>query len=213
MATIHPVQIKQRGESYQLCYYNPAGERRRISAGKDYHHAQRLAVRFEDWLLDGKDPEREIERAREREAARSMTIRELFPLFMQRHGVQRGRSTQKFYNDSMANFCRCPAIADAPIGDIRKSDVIDSMHARMEMDGVKASTVNKDLAFLKCMLAKAVEWDILEYHPLQGIKKFKEDGKRDIDRSRPGSSSKNCPIPWMTLSSSPFTPASGRRTS
>ncbi len=181
MATIHPVQVKQRGASYQLVYYNPKGERRRISAGKDAQHAQRLAIKFNDWLIEGKDPEREIEQARQREQAQSITIRDLFPLFMERHAFQRGKNTQKFYRDSMKNFCRCPAIADVPISDIRKSDVIDFMKLRMEEGGVKASTVNKDLAFLKCMLAKAVEWDILEYHPLQGVKKFKEDGKRDID--------------------------------
>ena len=50
----------------------------------------------------------------------------------------------------------------------------------MKTDGVKAATVNKDAAFLKCMLSKAHEWDVLDSNPLKGFKLFKESGKRDV---------------------------------
>lgn len=180
MAIFRPVTIKKRGESFQICFYNSFGERRRLSVGKDERYAQRLALKIENWLIDGKDPEREIERARLREQTQSMTIRDFFPVFMQRHGSQRSKSMQISYNGSMQNICRYTALSDAVLCDITRSVVIDYMHERMKVDSVKAATVNKDAAFLKCMLARAVEWDILEVNPLQGLKLFKEDGKRNV---------------------------------
>ncbi|MFC1528800.1 tyrosine-type recombinase/integrase [Candidatus Latescibacterota bacterium] len=56
------------------------------------------------------------------------------------------------------------------------------MNARKE-EGVKSSTVNREKAFLSCMLSCAVEWDLIDHNPLQGLKSFKEPKKRDIDIS------------------------------
>lgn len=62
MATFKPVTINKRGTPCQLVFYTPAGERRRIWAGKDERRAHKLAAKFEDWLVDGKDPERKWRR-------------------------------------------------------------------------------------------------------------------------------------------------------
>lgn len=175
-----PVKIINRGNSYQLYYYNPRGERRRISVGNDHQQAQRLALRFTDWLMEGKDPEREVNNAQHSEQSKAITISDFFPTFIERHGTIRSKKMQLSYQNSFKNICRCPLIVDAEIGSLSKSFVLDYMHERMKMDGVKAATVNKDAAFLKCMLSKAVEWDILDHNPLQGLKLFKDDGKRDV---------------------------------
>ena len=71
MATIKPVQISKRGKSYQLYYYSPNGERKRISVGSDQHQAQRLVAKFSNWLMHGKDPEAEIEKAKAEEKAKN----------------------------------------------------------------------------------------------------------------------------------------------
>ncbi len=175
-----PVQIKQRGCSYQLYYYNPNGERRRLSVGSDYQQAQRLVVKFADWLLKGKDPECELRKAQKKEEAKAITLRELYPVFMERHGKLRSHKMQISYKNSFKNICRCPSLIDIEIGVVSKSLVLDYMHERMKVDNVKAATVNKDAAFLKCMLSNAVEWNILDHNPVQGLKLFKEDGKRDV---------------------------------
>ena len=70
MAKIKPVRIvKTKYCTYSLHFTNPDGRRRRLSIGKEYQYAQRLAVRFSDWLLEGKDPESEIEQAQKTESA------------------------------------------------------------------------------------------------------------------------------------------------
>ena len=89
-----PVDIVKRGKVYRLHYYNPDGLRRRLTVGSDFHHAQRLAFKYTDWLLGGKDPEREMERAKQNEKAKQLTLREFFPEFMERHGRFQSRKMQ-----------------------------------------------------------------------------------------------------------------------
>ena len=104
MDDFKPLKIKKRGKSYQLCYYNPRGERRRISTGSDYQQAQRMAVRLSDWLLEGKDPEREIKRAQQEEQKKLITLRELYPLFMQRHGSLQSKNMTVFLSNTTGFF-------------------------------------------------------------------------------------------------------------
>ena len=54
----HTVRIIKRSDadSYQLVYYNPAGRRVRIGAGKHEGLAYQKAARFTEWFLEGKDP-------------------------------------------------------------------------------------------------------------------------------------------------------------
>jgi len=44
---------------------------------------------------------------------------------------------------------------------------------------VSPATVNREIAFLKTMFNKAVEWGRLELSPLKNVKKFKEDNGRE----------------------------------
>ena len=78
--------IKESYGTYSLHFINPDGRRRRLSVGKDLQTAQRLSVKFTDWLMEGKDPEREHERTKNREQAHSITIKEFYPKFFERHG-------------------------------------------------------------------------------------------------------------------------------
>ena len=178
---IKPVKLVKRGNAYQLYYYNPDGRRRRLSVGSDQGLAQRLSIKFTDWLLEGKDPEREMERAKQTEKARSITLKEFFPEFMARHGNNQSKGMISRYHDFFNNICRCPAMAEVPISGISKRLMIDYMKARMEQDGVTPATVNREASFVRGMLNRAVEWEILDYNPLQGIRLFKEPEKRDVN--------------------------------
>jgi hypothetical protein len=55
-------QLRKRGNKYQIDYISPDGWRRRLSAGRDFRVAIHLRIKYDNWLLDGKDPEREGER-------------------------------------------------------------------------------------------------------------------------------------------------------
>jgi len=52
--------------------------------------------------------------------------------------------------------------------------------------GTKPATVNRDMTALKAALSKAVEWNMLEAHPLTKVKPAKVDGKKKIRFLDPG---------------------------
>ena len=180
MAKFIPVKIIKRGKSYQLYYYNNRRERRRLSVGSDYQQAQSMATRFTEWLLEGKDPEHVMKKAQMRKEKNAITLRDLYSIFMERHGKLRSYKMQLSYENSYKNVFRCPSLINTEIDFLSKSLVLDYMHTRMKNDCVKAATVNREAAFIKCMLSKASEWDIIDINPLEGLKLLQEAEKRDV---------------------------------
>lgn len=181
MAKINIVRIiKTEYGTYSLHFINPDGRRRRLSAGSDYQYAQRLQLKFTDLLIEGKDPEHDIEQVNQKRRTGSITIKDLFPVFMSRHGVHKSPKMQVSYKSSFKNICRCPQLADAEIRSVSKGIVLDYMHSRMNQDKVSAATVNREAAFLKVMLSCAVEWEMMDHNHLQGLKRLREAEKRDV---------------------------------
>ncbi len=184
MAKLNSVRsVKTEYGTYSLHYVNPDGRRRRLSVGSDEQHAQRLAIRFNDWLLESKDPEQELERTEKAEKAKRITVRDFYPVFMERHGNMQSKSMQTLYRIYYNNICRCSQLADIPLSAISKGIMLDYMHARMKIDKVSPAMVNREAAFVRCILSRAVEWDILLYNPLSKIRLFKEAEKREVDVS------------------------------
>ncbi|MFC1694135.1 tyrosine-type recombinase/integrase [Candidatus Latescibacterota bacterium] len=181
MARIKTVKVIKRGKSYQLYYYSPRGERRRLSTGIDYQQAQRLAIKFNEWLLYGKNPEIELKKAQLKEQTKAITLREFYPFFMERHGSLQSKNMQELYHYRFNNIGRCPQLADIPISSISKKNMLDYMNLRMKQDGISSATVNREAAMIKSMLFRAVEWDIIEHNPLQGLKLLPETKKRDVN--------------------------------
>ncbi|RDH84504.1 MAG: hypothetical protein DIZ80_03220 [endosymbiont of Galathealinum brachiosum] len=58
--------------------------------------------------------------------------------------------------------------------------IIDKWRSDRKKAGISASTINRDIASLKSALSKAVEWRIIDTHPLSALKPFKTDGKVNV---------------------------------
>jgi integrase len=67
------------------------------------------------------------------------------------------------------------------MGNITKRLVLDFMHSRINQDGISPATANREMAIIKCIFSRAVEWDILSCNPLSGLKTLKEAEKRDVN--------------------------------
>ena len=97
--------------------------------------------------------------------------------------MQQSQNMQASYRNSFKSLSRCPQLVDVPIGDVSKAVIIDYRNLRMQQDGVKPATVNKEVDLVKGMLSRAVEWDILEYNRIHGLKRLPECEKREVDLS------------------------------
>ena len=166
-----------------LDFINPGSQRRRLSVGSDAQQAQRMAIKFMDWLMEGKDPEREMEHAKQAEKARGITLKDFFPVFMVRHGSRQSAKMQLFYHERFSQINRCSELINCPVSEISRHLMTDYMQLRIKQDKFSPATVNREAAFIKGMISRAVEWDILENNPLQRLRLFKETGKRDISIS------------------------------
>jgi len=164
---------------WTLDYFNPEGRRRRFQADSE-DEARRLAVKFSDWLLEGKDPEAEIKRARQEAQAKALTLREFFPVFMARHGSRQSNNAQILYQGFFKNFCRCPQLIDRGLSEINKSIAVDYAELRMKKDGIKPATANREISLLRNILSRAVEWEILQHNPLANYRMLREADKREV---------------------------------
>lgn len=58
--------------------------------------------------------------------------------------------------------------------------VIEKWRSERLKAGIKASTVNRDITTLKAILSKALEWDVLDKHPLAKLKRLPTDNLKRV---------------------------------
>jgi integrase len=58
--------------------------------------------------------------------------------------------------------------------------LIDKWRTSRLKQGIKASTINRSISALRAMLSKAVEWNVLEAHPLRKLKPLKVDSSPNV---------------------------------
>ena len=175
--------VKTKYGTYSLHYTNLDGIRRRLSVGPDEGFAYRRANQFEGWILEGKDPERELQRVRQEENAKQITLKEFFPEYMERHGPHLSERTKEQYRFRYKMISQCQEILDCPLVHITKRMVLDYMNRRISRDGVSNATANRESTFIKGILSRAVEWDLLKYNPLSRLRLLSEASKREVNLS------------------------------
>jgi integrase len=182
MAKIKKVRVtKTEFGTYQLNFTNHRGKQRRLSAGKDEEYAQRLRIKFQDWLNEGLNPETEMEREQRYLDNGVISLKTIFTEFMERHGASRSANMQHSYLHSFKSVCRWESLAETPLHRLSRRQVLNFAHERRQQDDVSAATVNRELAFISVMLTYAVRNDLIAEHPLQGMGRLKESGKRNVE--------------------------------
>ncbi len=152
--------------------------------GSDESFAYRRANQFESFLLDSKDPEQELQRIRQEEKARQITLKEFFQEYMERHGPHLSNKTKEHYRFRFKMISKCQEILDSPLANITKRMVLDYMNRRISKDGVSNATANREASFLKSVLMRAVEYDDLKFNPLSRLRLLPEASKREVNLSR-----------------------------
>ncbi len=173
-------RLRKRGNRWQIDYVNPDGIRRQLSAGSTRQGAERFKAKVIGWLLEGKDPEREMGRA-QRQA--SVTLDTFFDTFYRQHGVDKSAKTLESYNTSIKNIRRATELKNCPLSEIRYPIVQAYQEAR-KAEGASNRTINMETGLISLMLDHAVRCQEIEYNPLRNVKyRLKEPQKRDVDVS------------------------------
>ncbi|MGB7294207.1 MAG: tyrosine-type recombinase/integrase [Candidatus Aminicenantales bacterium] len=58
-------------------------------------------------------------------------------------------------------------------------DLIEKYRLKRKADGISLSTINRELACLKTLFGKAIEWEKCETNPARKVKKFRENGVKE----------------------------------
>ena len=182
MATLKPARLVQtKYGSWSIHYTNLAGRRRRLTAGNNLTNAKEMVIQFNEWLSSNNDPEEELAHQRRRAEIRNITLSEFFPVFYERHGSRQSKSMQQLYKTFFKNISRCKEITSAPMSKLSRGVLYDYMHLRIKNDGVTTATVNREAAFVKGMLSRAVDWEIIPENPLSKLRLLKEAEKRQVN--------------------------------
>ncbi len=162
--------------TYYLVYRTSEGIKKRYRLGRHgaitLTQAKELAKHFSAKALSGKDVQAEKKKAKlEQEQTKSRTLGG----FVEHHyepwvKVQRktGAATIDRFNLHFSQLKPLPLEEISPIRLATWSrDAAES--------GKAASTINREIAILKAILSKAVEWDWLKINPLSKLKPLKVD--------------------------------------
>lgn len=163
------LRVQPSGSISYYCAYRRLGKRNRISLGRyptispaqARDHARRVIAS----VVQGADPVAHRKRPKSHTLA-TFLDEEYAPWAMANH--KGGAATVARIKAAFSNFLKLS------LGEINPLQA-ERWRTKRTDAHVKASTVNRDLAALKSALAKAVEWGLLETHPLQRVKLAKLD--------------------------------------
>jgi len=99
------------------------------------------------------------------------TLNQFIPVFMKLHGRDRSKKTQESYRFSLGHLV--PVFGKVRLNNITKV-MVKTYMANRGNDSASNSTINREVACLKCILSRAAEWEYIEKNTIQGLRMLKE---------------------------------------
>ncbi len=165
--------IRKRGRGYQIDYYDPSGKRIRKNFKKKKDAENELAAR----RLAKEDGN-----YYEKKRTYTVILKELLEKYKENYCNQRSWETYKKYGiESIEEYFG----RDRCLSEIRYIDIEtyqNHLRKKLTKSGTirKEASINREMAILRHMLNKAVEWDMMEKSPFDRGKslQLKENNKR-----------------------------------
>jgi integrase len=169
------VRVQPSGSmSYYCEYRNSQGSKHRVRIGQakvlSIAQARDEARKIIGEVARGLDPAAEV-RKRRVSTVSAFLDAEYGPWALA--NLKRGEATLKCIKVQFKGFLTC-----------RLDEItawrIEKWIAERKQSGNKGATINRNVGMLKAALSKAVEWRILESHPLKGIKPQRVDSRGKV---------------------------------
>ena len=157
--------------------YTFAGKRHREFAGYTLAQARNTLVKMKAELLD-------VARGFKKPAAEDVTFEAFADIFLETHSKQSKRSW-KSDERSLENLKRAfkgetlRSIGPEKVERYRAARKVEASKNSKLGAPISASTANRELACLKTLFSKAVEWGRIEVNPAARVKKLKEPPGRE----------------------------------
>ena len=172
--------VYKRNNVWYIDYYikvNGKRERRREPVSQRRDEAETRLKKYLEMVKAGKDPKTTVELFKHECYGLKLyefmvpKLTQFVPTFLKLHGYYKSKKTQESYKNSLNHLL--PAFGEKRLNTITKV-MVKSYMANRGNEGASNSTINNEIACLKCILSRAVEWDYIEKNPLLGLKKLQE---------------------------------------
>ncbi len=166
------VRVQPSGAMTYICSYRlKDGRRQRMTLGRTSLFTPTQA---RDWAFSiMADVRKGLDPASSRKTAKAESLLifldEIYGPWVSAHR-KRGKETLKRLKSYFSDFLRKPICEITPWA-------IEKWRTQKRKDGLKPISVNRELSALRSALSKAVEWGLIETHPLAKVKPFKTDKK------------------------------------
>lgn len=182
--------VYKRNDIWWVDYYiiiNGIKERRREPAGARRDVAVALLCKYRKLIKSGIDPKqaefgtgadnplREDSVKEENPRDEVITLGKFVTTFKTLHGENQSAKMQESYRTSLGHLI--PVFGKDRLDEINKVKVQTYMAERRCQ--VSNATVNREVACLKGMLSRAVEWEYIKRNPLHGMRLLKESAIRE----------------------------------
>ncbi|MBT4483937.1 MAG: site-specific integrase [Candidatus Latescibacteria bacterium] len=99
------------------------------------------------------------------------SLNQFIPVFLKLHGKNRSSKTQESYRSSLLHLA--PVFGKVKVNNISKV-MVKTYMAHRTNEGASNATINREIACLKCILSRGVEWEYIEKNPIHGLSMLQE---------------------------------------
>jgi integrase len=176
------IRIQPSGnKSYYFSYRNKAGKRTRIKIGPissaTVAQARNLAELYSAEVIKGND----VQEIKKEDRLKAIEIKErTLGRFLENHyepwallNLETGEKTVAAIKRNFGDFF------SLPLNEISILSIEQWRSERLK-SGAKPSTINRDISSLRGLLSKAVQWEVVEDHPLRKLKQLRIDKSPNV---------------------------------
>ena len=157
--------VYQRGKIWYIDYYDQHGTRHRERVGPNKRKAELALAKRKIQII-----ENQFFHIKKRE---KITLRQMAELYMKNYSEPNKKSSRR---DKISLKNILPVLGDKYLHEISPLDI--EKYKTQRIRKVKKSTVNRELACLKHIYNKAIEWAKIDTNPVTKVKFFKENNSR-----------------------------------
>lgn len=159
------MSVYKRGNTWYIDYYDQYGRRHRESVGRNKRQAEQVLAKRKAQVV-----ENEFFDVKKRE---KITLAEMATIYMKNYSEP---SKKSHWRDKISLKNILSVLGNKYLHEVISLDI--EKYKAKRLKEVKGSTINRELACLKSIYNKAMEWGKIDRNPVTKVKLFRENNGR-----------------------------------